>query len=220
MANKDKSFPLPDELGHSFDEEDQILHFKPNLEYIEPESVNFDPLLMQEAIESISDNKTQAIVDAFQAVKDLAEATQQRVDNRVKALGGMDVKLDPQKDQLVIAAMKRRFPDKTDFSSISYDDYRQCIDKLNSNADVNLAPTTNDIFMAKNDILRTDFGGLNNKQGENRPEISSPANSVAPIDLDAFQKAGVIALFALMLPLIQGETHKAILEHLATAKHF
>lgn len=204
MPKKEKDFiGLPDELGHSFDKADDILHFRPELGWQEPEPINFDPLLQAEQPAEDLQTRTQSTISAFQANKELAEAVQKRIDNRVKALGGMEIQLDKKKDAHVIAAMKRRFPNKTDPTIITYDDYRQCIDSLNSNADNNISPTASDILAARGDILRTDFGGLGNKRGENRPEISSPANSVEAVDLEEYQEQGVLALFNMMIPLIQ-----------------
>ena len=79
--------------------------------------------------------------------------------------------------------------------------------------------TSKDIQDAQADPLRTNFGGVNNLNGENRPEISSSAAGITPIDTDKFQSSAVIALFILMLPLVTEEIKKSIAIHLVTAIH-
>jgi hypothetical protein len=144
---------------------------------------------------------------------------QQRIDNRVKAAGGVEVKLDPSKDAATIAAMKRRFPDKKDPTKITYDDYKKVLDCVGKSAATPPAVSADDIRAAKSDPLRTDFGGLSNQHGENRPEISSPASAVQPVDSEAFQASAVLALFALLLPLIKTEDKLEIEQHKVDTPH-
>jgi hypothetical protein len=132
---------------------------------------------------------------------------------------GVSVKLDPVKDAHVISAMKRRFPEKVDPTVITYEDYKQVIDCVHKHAPDVPAISVTDIRAATADPQRTAFGGYNNRQGQNRPEISSVANSVEPIDLEAFQYGAILALFALLYPLIKMEDKLEIVQHLVTVPH-
>jgi len=132
---------------------------------------------------------------------------------------GVVIKLDPTKDAHVIAAMKRRFPEKTDPTAITYEDYKQVIDCVHAHAPDAPAVSVTDMKAATTNPQRTDFGGYSNQQGENRPEVSSSANSIKPIDLEQFQYASILALFALLYPLIKMEDQLTIAQHLMTVPH-
>jgi hypothetical protein len=224
MAKKDGNIILPDETDTSFDREDTILNFRPKIRYIEPEQVDLDDqevgvtAIEKPTIDSLRD-RTQQVISGYRASAALADLAQKRIDSRVSSAGGMQIKLDPVKDHAVVAAMKRRFPDKEDPTVITYDDYRACLDKMNTNSPVPPAVTTADIQSAKNNPNKTGFGGYDNQQGENRAEISSPANSVQPLDLVKFQSAAILAAFALMRPLVKAEDKAEIVQHLLTSKH-
>ena len=167
-------------------------------------------------------DRTAQVVNGLEAVTKLVDLAQKRVDQRVNAAGGLTVKLDPVKDAHVIAAMKRKFPDKDDPTQITYDDYKKALD-CSKGPDVtedNLPVVkAKDIRDAKADPNRTNFGGIDNQHGENRPEISSPVSNLDPINLNKFQKEAVKALFALMLPLIMAQDQLSIAQHLVTAPH-
>lgn len=205
----------------SFGENDDfILNYRPSIDFVEPFQAPAEPVIPDTTptLDSAK-SQTQQLIDNLNQVAALADAVQKRIDTRVVSGGGLEIKLDPIKDQATIAAMKRRFPDKIDPTSISYEDYRNALNCLQKAAPIPPSFSLSDIQNAKSDPLRTDFGGYSNQQGQNRPEISSPANSVQPLDTDAFQKAAVIALFALLLPLIQVENKLTIAEHIATIPH-
>jgi hypothetical protein len=202
-----KAEPVLGPGGRSFDEQDDfVLNYRPSIDYVEPDQVTVEPPAPPTE-PTLDDTKNQAskIVDSLNQVATLADALQQRIDQRVMSGGGVSIKLDPTKDQAVIAAMKRRFPDKTDPTTITYEDYRNALNCLQNQALPAPAISAADIMGAKSDPLRTDFGGLSNQAGENRPEISSPGNGVKAFDASAFQKAAVLALFAMMLPLISAQ---------------
>lgn len=216
-----KTDPVLGYGGSSFGEKDDfILNYRPTIDFVEPEQVQAEPVPpSEEPTLDAAKTSTKQIIDGLNQVVVLSDAVQQRIDQRVNSAGGMTVKLDPIKDQAVIAAMMRRFPDQADPTTITYDNYRAVLDCLKKSALPVPGISLADIQQAKSDPLRTDFGGLSNQQGQNRPEISSPANSVLPVDVNAFQKSAVAALFALMLPLIQSENKTAIAEHLSTTPH-
>lgn len=223
MGKKEEQiFPFLQEPGHTFDRQDDILNFKPVIEFVEPEQI---PLEDEDFIEpedtTIDDLRlqTEDLINGYKALSQLIDQTQKRIDNRVSAAGGINVKLDPNKDAAAIAAMKRQFPDLDDHTTIPYDCYKKCLKDLGSKGADVPSVLDEEIKAAKTDPLRTDFGGLGNQSGENRPEISSVANVVNPIDLSAFQAAGVIALFALMFPLIKGQDLATVAQHLITTPH-
>lgn len=216
---KKSNIPQPDEVGHSFEESDRILNFKPKIEYVEPNPVELDAQpATQPAVETIDSfrDRTNKLINSYRAVSKLIDTAQTRVDQRAKAF---KVKLDPLKDQVTIAAVKRCFPDKADPTEITYEDYKTCIKRQQSSTATPPAVSQEDIRVAVNDPFRTSFGGINNQQGQNRAEISSVASSIQPVDLDAFQSAGVLALFALMRPLIKLEDSIEIKKHLLSAGH-
>ena len=202
-----KTDPILGQGGNSFGAQDDfILNFRPNIDYVEPDQITAPPVAPStETTLDDAKNQSSQIIDGLNKVATLADAVQQRIDQRVMSGGGTDIKLDPTKDQAVIAAMKRRFPDKADPTTITYEDYRNALNCLQQSALPPPAISTADIMSAKSDPLRTDFGGYSNQAGENRPEISSPGNGVQSFDASAFQKAAVLMLFALMLPLIAAQ---------------
>lgn len=218
---KDVTIPLPDDVGGDFEDEHHVLNYRPRIEFVEPPAEAAEPLVSEEPEDEIGDvrNRTQNLIQTLDAVGQLIDQAQGRIDQRVKAMGGVNIKLDPNKDAAVIAAMKRRFPDKEDPTIISYDDYKQAMDCIQRSAPSPLEIAEADMNAARADPLRTDFGGLGNTQGENRAEISSPASSVEPVDLEQFQKNAVVALFSLMLPLITQQTKADITQHKLDTPH-
>lgn len=220
MAKKeDTRIPLPGDAGHTFEDQDFVLNYRPTIDFVEPEQVDLDedavPPSEEVTIDTLRD-RTQKLINGYRAVAKLADLAQTRVDQRAAT---MKVKLDPVKDQITIAAVKRCFPEKADPTEITYDDYKSCVQKMQDNAPAPPAVTAEAIRAATSDPFRTDFGGFSNQQGENRPEISSPAASVQPLDLGAFQKAGILALYAMMRPLVKLDDSVAINKHLSSAGH-
>lgn len=217
---KDTNFTLPNDVGGSFEEEDFILNYRPTIEFVEPpqEAYEFPEEVPIDTIDGLRD-RTQKLINGLDAAVKLADLAQKRVDERVVADGGFASQLDSVKDAQVIAAMKRRFPDKADPTRITYDDYKEALNCLQQSAVDPPAVSADDIRTAQADPYKINFGGRDNQEGQNRAELSSPASSVSPVDLEAFQKAGILALFALMLPLIKIEDTKEIVKHLATAPH-
>lgn len=221
MNNKDKSeFVLPSDTDETYNEDYEILTYKPNIGFVEPEqepiSYNEDP--PEESTDDTRD-KTKTLINNLDNLSKLFGLAQQRVDNKVKAGGGVTIKLDPVKDAATIAAMKRKFPDKADPTQLTYDDYKDALECINNSVKSLELVTEKDLLSALSDPLRTDFGGYGNQKGENRPELSNNSSSVEPVDMDAFKKGAVIALFLLLLPLIVPKIKAEIAEHLITAPH-
>jgi hypothetical protein len=195
-----------DEEGDSFTRDDSILNYRPVIEFVEPPQIEDTYSEATEPSNEIEDARSDMteIINGLNDVVKLADIAQQRIDARVTALGGVTIKLDPLKDQIAIAAMKRRFPDKKDPTQITYDDYKKAVACLAENVPAIPTLSAEDILAAKTDPLRTDFGGAGNQGGENRPEISSPLNSIEPVDMGSFQNGALLALFAKLLPMILG----------------
>lgn len=223
MAKKEDLNPSsPQDVGHTFDRENYVLNFKPKIEYEEPlqEIEDLNPTTIDNVgeLEDLR-NRTQNLIDGYAAVTKLADIAQARIDEKVYKDGGLDIQLDTLKDATVISAIKRCYPKVTDPNKITFEMYKTCLAKLAAQgAAKNVSVSDADINAAKNDPLRTSFGGLKNIPGTNRPELS-PNNTIDPVDLNAFQIAGVLALFKMMYPLIKYEDKKEIKEHEMTKKH-
>lgn len=208
-------------IDQNFEDEHDILTFKPNISFVEPQQIpgaqlpDFD-VKEPDTIDDLR-ARTKDIINQYQAVKKLTEQVKRRIDQRVINSGGVVIKLDPIKDSHIIAAMKREFPNKQDHASIDYETYKECLKKH----EVSTPPfiTNQDIVDARSNPLRTDFGGFNNQRGENRPEISSLAGGIQPLDLSAFQAAGILAIFLMMLPMIIQQDDLTIAKHLITTPH-
>lgn len=223
MAKRERELSLPGDLGHDFERQREILTFRPTIHFVEPEQIPEDPLDRESddtpTIDSIRQN-IDDLIKSYDAIKKLADQTERRIDNRVKQAGGVEIQLDPQKDATVIAAMKRQFPDKQDPTKLDYECYKKCLKDLSAAGPEVPTVSDEDIQAAKADPLRTSFGGSDNTAGQNRPEISSPMQSISPVDLSAFQAAGIVALFGLLFPLIDAKDKAEIAQHLLSAKHF
>lgn len=188
----------------SFEKDDFLLNYRPEITFIEPEQEVIDVFPEPES-DSIDDTKDKVneLVAGLQTANELIKTTQQRIDNRVEALGGLTIKLDSVKDYAVVAAMRRRFPDKADPTQITYDDYRAVLGCVQDNTISPPQISAKDIRLASQDMYKTDFGGIENQHGENRSELSSAAESIAPIDLDQYQKNAILGIFKMMLPLLK-----------------
>jgi hypothetical protein len=197
--NNDLSFGMSKSFGAK---DDFILNYRPNIAYVEPEQVP-EENVPKEAVPTldIERNQASAIVNSLGAIASLCDEIQKKVDDKVNQLGGINIKLDPSRDFATISAMKRRFPDRSDPTTITYDDYRKALDCLGTSISPMRGMSVAEIQKAQMDPLRTNFGGLDNVNGENRPEISSPLN-IQPLDIPAFQQQALIALFAKLQPMI------------------
>jgi len=191
--------------------DDSILNYRPNISFVEPEQVPIETTLSSppETTLDTTTDRTIAVINSLNAVVDLCVLVQKKVDAKVSSLGGVSIKLDPVKDFATISAMKRRFPDKTDPTTITYDDYRKALDCLGTSLVTPQGVSFSEIEKAQLDPLRTDFGGSGNTNGENRPELSSPLN-IQPLDIPAFQEQAIKTLFATLTPMIIGLIKKFI----------
>lgn len=212
-----------DDTMSSFEDEHDILNFRPTIKFVQPDQqplndvANFD----SQGPQSIDDfrKRTEELIKQYDIIRNLADQAQKKIDKKVKTSGGLEMKLDPVADATVISAIRKQFPDVKDPAIISYDQYKHCLKHMSQQQPV--LPIINDeaIKTARSNPNRIDFGGLNNQHGENRPEISSTASSIKPINLEAFQAAGILSIFLMMRPFIKLEDTAEILQHLATVPH-
>lgn len=222
MANKEEKIAAPtsEDLGNSFDREDRVLNYKPKIEYEEPEQIPEERPIPESKTELAQlRNRTSDLVAGYQSVKGLVALAKTRIDNRVAAGGGMEVKLDAKVDAVAIEALKRCFPDAPDHTKITYEQYKICLTKMSKIGQLTPQVSQVDVDLAKQNPLLTEFGGLANQAGENRSEISSPAGNIKPVDTQKLQTAGTLALFKKMYPLIKRELEAEIRQHEATKKH-
>lgn len=211
MARKEKKqFVLPNDIGNSFEDSNAILSYRPNIEFVEPDQVQAETVVEAKPTLDEAQKDVEDLVSGFGELARLADILQDKINAKVKSSGGVEIKLDPIKDHTVIAAMKRKFPDKADPNTITFDDYLQAISCVQDQAPEPVLVSLEDVKAAKEDPYKTDFGGYNNTNGENRPEISSSANAVAPLDLVEFQKNAILALFSMLQPLVIDQIKKVV----------
>lgn len=222
MANKeDKNIsPTTEDLGNSFDQEDRVLNYKPRIDYEEPDQIPEERVIPETKTELTQlRNRTVDLVAGYQSVRQLVTIAKKRIDDRVVAGGGMEVKLDSKVDASVISALQRCFPDATDHTKITYEQYKTCLTRMSKMGQMAPQVSQAEVDLARGNPLLVEFGGLSNQAGENRPEISSPAGNIKPVDTQKLQTAGVLTLFKKMYPLIRRELEAEIQKHETTKKH-
>jgi len=206
MAKKEKThLPLSDDTGRDFADDDFILNYRPKIDFVAPEHVPSEKQLSSEDVDDVQQSlreRTRNLIAGFEALGKLAELAETRIDQRMQALGGLDIHLDPYKDAGVIMALKRRFPDKVDTSVITYEDYKECVKGQKNATAAQPGLTVQDMRNAQADPLRTDFGGLWLRPGESRPEINSTGTTVEPVSLVEFQANALITLFGMLKDMI------------------
>jgi len=212
-----KSAPLDENLD--FTEEDHLLHYRPRIEWEEPPDEYLTDTSTKPASTDIETTrqKTEALINGYKRVNQIIDLVKKKIDSRVKAQGGLDVKLDSLQDQATIAAIKRKFPDK-DASKITYDMYKDALACMNKASLSPLAVTSADIKAAKADPTTTSFGGYGSQPGALRAEISNPM-AMKPVDLKDFQKKAVVSLFKLMEPMVTANSKGQVAAHEKTKKH-
>jgi len=183
-----------------FSNQREILNFVPKIRFIEPEQVPgevpTEHLVVPASLDEIRSSVTD-IIEQYDAIETLADATQERINERAK---GLSIKLDLAQDAHVLDALKRHFndPDKTE---ITYDDYFQCIQEANEAARENvLTAQQDDVDAAASDPYRTSFGLLSKQPGLARPELDKTLQVIKPIDMDKFKNDQLNALFTIMVP--------------------
>ena len=165
----------------------EILSYRPNITFIEPESVEQAYGPFPEVPTQIEDiqKKREEVKQLAKTVNTLATVLQARADGKAK---NMKIRLDPKVDAAAIMAMRRLYPDD-DSLNITYDQYKICKDRL-MNKGLQLGQqvliTPESIAAVKNQDTYTSFGGWDTEDSKNgflRPEINSKMQIVPHIDL-------------------------------------
>ena len=188
--------------SRDFSSDRDVINFRPQISFIEPPQIEGEPQPAAPTPPSIDEvqKSVQGLVDGYRKVEQIADITQDRIDQRAK---NFEVNLDPVVDATTIESIKRAFPNKKDPTKITFDDYRHCLKELNDNAE-DKVPTISqeDLDRALGDKLKTDFAGLGKLNGLNRPELDPGHQIVKPLNIPAFQKEAVAGTFKMMKPLI------------------
>ena len=205
-SKKNQRIPLPNDVGNSFEDDFNILNFRPTIEFVSPDLQPSEPGPKKFVEDDIATAKqdTEDLIEKFDAVVELIDIAQLRLDERLETLGGMDINLDERVDYNVIAAMKRFFPNEPVSNKITYEQYKQALKTLSQRA--KQPPTFGplDLRLAQENPFKTDFGALGLANGLARPEIASSAGVIEPISIPEFVAAAVIGLFSLLINLITG----------------
>ena len=205
---KEQVIPLPNDVGNNFDDERDLLTFRPKIDFVSPDLIpsEADPTEVRGFDDEIGDKKqeTENHIRELDALVELADIAEARIDNRVEALGGLDIRLDPIVDATVIAAMKRMFPTNADPNRITYDQYKYTLKQISAAAKTPPTFGPLDLRAAQENPYKTDFGGIGLDPGMARPEISSSGRVIEPLNLPDFVAAAIIAMFTLLITLIIG----------------
>lgn len=187
MAKKQKR-------DNNFVSQRDILNFRPVINFIEPDQIEPEELQREQptTLSSIQSD-TDKLISDYGIIQNLADAAQSKIDTRSKDL---KITLDPIADAHIIAAVQRHFddPNKTD---ITYDDYKECLGHINSQANFSTIDQ-NDVISASQDQFRTDFGPYATDTG--RPELQPNVQSIQPLDLSNFQIQQLEKLLELLTP--------------------
>ncbi len=223
MSNKKKDAVFsnwPNQVGQNFEEEDEVLNYRPQITYEMPISLETESRV-QPASTTLTDarQRTQDLVAAYNTISKLAEVAQERIDARV---GDYKIQLDEKADFHVMEAIGRAFPDKDNVKTITYDMYKQCLAKLHAAQPASKMPivTAADMAAAASDPKKTSFGGLGVTAGNNRKEVeATQMGGLQPLDMKKFQDSIVKKLFKLLQPMTKGDDAGAIAKHKMDTPH-
>jgi hypothetical protein len=182
-----------------FDDLDrEILEFRPDITFVEPDAEPATPNPVDAPIEKLQleeiESERERIKQIAKAVNALATATQARLDERAK---DMVVQLDTNIDQDVIQALRRKGAD--DPTVITYEQYRECRDNIrNKGISIAAQATTTPelVAQAKEAALKagpnagSQLGGFGTEEaakGGLRPELDTRATIIPPLNVEEFQ---------------------------------
>lgn len=203
---KYKGLKAPWDVGSDFSQEDRILNYKPTFTYLEPPQEHTDiPVSFPEDTVKQELDELDDLITGYDAISDMADIVQTKIDNKVKSLGGLSIKLDPLRDNAAIEAIKRIFPN-TDPQTITYDQYKEALNKINELATETPVVTMSDIETAKQNPLQTSFGNLDKQAGQQVPQF----DPIKPINIPEFQKDQVNTLIDMIWEGIQDKLTKKI----------
>ena len=186
-----------------FLEDDFILNFKPLFKYEppEPEEDLFPVQYTEPTTAEEARQETEDIIKSYQAIEQLTAVAQDKLNSRVMAAGGVNIRPHPVKDNLIVQAIKRQFPDE-DGSRVTFEMYQECLRRMEDAAEEPPVIKEEDMRASRKDLLRTDFGGLSNADGSNRPEISGP-EFVKPINIDEFKNSSIKQMLKTVQPMVE-----------------
>ena len=184
-------------MARNINPQDQdILSFRPNIEYVEPDQQPGEITPISEdkpQLEDLIAQRTE-IKQLAKAVESLATAVQAKADERAK---GMVIALDPQIDYQTIQAMKRIYPNDNP-NEITYEQYRSCKEGILARGKMlgqqgaitidNVRDATRNASSSERGM--TQLGGYNTLDSSNgglRPELRKKGRIIEPIDLEEFQ---------------------------------
>lgn len=162
-----------------------LLNFRPKIEYVEPPPEHEEP---NPIVEPKVDNfqGPERLYNLANAVDVLGATLQARINERSK---NIKIRLDPKVDAATIMAMKHLFGEE---EFITYDQYRQCREKLckyGSDLAKKTATSEEEVEMARAKLraglTAADLDGATD--GGLRPELSKKAQVIEPIDIVEFQ---------------------------------
>ncbi len=176
-----------------------ILNFRPNIHFVEPEQVDDPKLPAPEPVQTLDQIKTDVsdLISNYKNVQTQADDIQSQIDDKAK---NVIIQLDPKQDSLIIQIIRRHFNDPNK-NSITYDDYVSCLNEINTQAlsQVTTVDQT-DILSAASDPNRDVFGALGTQSGLARPELSSHAQVIPPLDMNAFIEKQIENLLIKLTP--------------------
>lgn len=181
-----------------------ILNFRPNINFEEPEQQE-SPI---QAVEEDStpqeiENKRIKIKNLADSVYNLARAVQLKIDNKSK---DQIIILDSGMDNAVIRALRRSYPDASNFDRITYEQYKTCRDRLrdySSRVALRSSITQDEVNSARNQMKNGKFtvGGINTEESTNgglRPELDERNRLIEPLDMEELQGELLKALFNML----------------------
>jgi hypothetical protein len=168
-----------------------ILNYRPSIEYVEPKQQEVVPTPLSE-LKTPSLPQTDKLENLAATIDVLGAAVQAQIDQAAKDVA---IKLDPAIDAAAIQAILRMFPEKSTDTTlyITYQDFKDCQDLIASHAadlakQASISPE--DIANARKNIDTVVPGGYGtpaSTDGGLRPELSTKAQIVQPINMSDFQ---------------------------------
>jgi hypothetical protein len=181
-----------------------ILSFRPNISFVEPEQQD-SPISPQpeDVIPQQVEDRRIKIKNLADSVVSLAKAVQIKIDNKSK---DQIIILDSGMDNAVIRALRRSYPDAANFDRITYEQYKECRDRLRDYADqvaVRSAITQDEVDNAREQMAHGKFtiGGVGTEQATNgglRPELDDRNRLIDPLDMEEFQLDLIKLLFEML----------------------
>lgn len=170
-----------------------LLDFRPKIEFIEPEQQD-SPIIAapdKTSLEEVN-NKRLKIKNLADSVNNLAQAVQLKINDKSK---DQLIILDSQVDNAVIRALRRSYPNASNFDRVTFEQYKKCRDSLREYSEkvaLRSAISGADIDDAKDQMSSGKFivGGIGTEEATNgglRPELDEKNRLVEPLDMEGVQ---------------------------------